>query len=103
YDEATPTEYLDFYQRIMPLYGGQTPLSALDWVRTNNLIVREVAEAHHLPLIDIAASLSGRYGHFLDFCHFHQSGRDLLAQEIAKAILPWAARTADRTSSLPTP
>lgn len=99
YDESTPAEYLDFYQRIMPLYGGQTALSALNYVRENNKIVREIAEAHHLPLIDIAAILGGRHEYFLDFCHFQQPGRDLLAQEIAKSMLSWASRIPDRTPS----
>jgi lysophospholipase L1-like esterase len=87
YDEQTPPELLDFYQRIMPLYGRQSALSALDSLRLNNEFTRQVGERPGVGFVDVESLLGGRYKYFIDFCHFTQPGRDLLAEAIGQAIL----------------
>lgn len=86
FDENTPARLMTFYRRIMPLYGKVQIFSSLENVRLNNRIVCEVAAVHGLPIVDIAAELEGRSEYFLDFCHFEQAGRDLLAMQVAQAI-----------------
>jgi lysophospholipase L1-like esterase len=87
YDEHTPVQHLKFYERIMPLYGGQTAISALQSVRLNNQFVRKVSQHPNVTFIDVESVLGGRYEYFIDFCHFTQSGRDLLAQEIGQTLV----------------
>jgi len=89
YDENTPQRLLEFYSRIMPLYGDQHALHALRAIRAHNQVVEDVAGKNDVEVIDIASLLGGRYEHFIDFCHFHQSGRDIFAGEVARAIRSW--------------
>lgn len=89
YDRTTPRSHVEFYQRIMPLYGSKGGLAALEGIETNNQIVRGVAKKWELAVIDMAAVLGGRQEHFVDFCHFRQSGRDVFAARVAHALTDW--------------
>lgn len=90
YDEDTPAERLDFYAGIMPLVGASTPVWAWECVEINNTILKEVAQAQDVEVIDIAAVLGGKSEHFCDYCHLFQSGKDIMAREFGRAIVEWA-------------
>jgi len=93
FDRDTPRAEMEFFESLMPMYDKRTgPLSALSFVEINNGIVRDAAQRFGAEFVDVASVLGGRYEHFLDFAHFDQEGRDILAATIEPGVLRAAQR-----------
>ncbi len=63
--------------------------------RRGNELIRSVAQAEDVPLIDVAAKLNGRAEYFADFTHFTDAGAAAIAKVLAhglKADLPEIAQ-----------
>lgn len=62
-----------------------------DGVRLENEMMREVAERHSLPLVDIAGTIPDQDAHFLDTVHFTPDGMHFLAESFAAVVMRLAA------------
>ena len=89
YPRLTAAE-LDFYDTnlryLWPLLGGLQHYAA-DLAESNRRI-RDFARLSGAPLIDVAAVLRGGAGLFKDNCHLQETGKQLQAQAVEKALEP---------------
>ena len=56
----------------------------VEFDRAGNAIIRETAQQQTIQLIDVAASLNGRFDIFGDLVHFNDKGAEIMASLIAE-------------------
>lgn len=70
----------------------------VDLENRSNDIVKDVAAALHLPLVDAAAALGGQPGLFADHAHFTDAGAAAMARVVADTLRRDPALLASKTS-----
>lgn len=81
-----------------------TPLTLVTFEDRCNNAIRELASARGIPLIDVAASVSGHRPLFVDLVHFNEHGAAEVASLIARELRPiLAASVRSSTNDTPRP
>ncbi len=60
----------------------------LDLERRSNGVIERVAKDEQVPLVDVAATLSGQPQYFADHAHFNDEGATRMGQVLATALAP---------------
>jgi lysophospholipase L1-like esterase len=68
-------------------------------IRTHNLITRRLAREFGAGHVDAARVMFGRGRWFIDFCHYTQEGRRVLARLIYQGIKPLLRRLSERSGT----
>lgn len=85
-DRSAPTSQYELAQSALA-YNPTLSLAGLnDAYERYNEVVRRVASAHDLPLVDLDRLIPKRAAYFADAIHFNDAGHALVAQRIAEVI-----------------
>lgn len=84
----------------------QTPITLAEFegvIRTHNLITRRLAREFEATYVDAARVMFGRHPWFIDFCHYTQEGRRILAKLIYRRLEPFLRRLTASRRAAPSP
>jgi len=84
----------------------QTPITLAEFegvIRTHNLITRRLAAEYGALYVDAARVMFGRHQWFIDFCHYTQEGRRILAKLIYRRLQPLLDRLTAGRRAAPSP
>ncbi|MBU0513163.1 MAG: hypothetical protein KJ621_00195, partial [Proteobacteria bacterium] len=72
-------------------------------IRTHNLITRRLAAQYGAIYVDAARVMFGQHPWFIDFCHYTQQGRRILAKLIYRRLNPLLNSLSARRQAAPSP
>ncbi|MBU1741465.1 MAG: SGNH/GDSL hydrolase family protein [Proteobacteria bacterium] len=84
----------------------RTPITLAEFegvIRTHNLITRRLAAQYGAIYVDAARVMFGQHPWFIDFCHYTQQGRRILAKLIYRRLNPLLNSLSARRQAAPSP